>query len=319
MTTRRLIFTGLFCATGFAAAPVHLELIGQVTGTGRAGMQVTLYAIEEPYASTTFTEAGGEFRFHAVPAGMYTLSAMKRSIGAVRRTVEVTPSLADTKGVVRVEIRYDPTEAAGVGGGTVSKNQLSVPNRARDKAEEAHRRLGKHDVEGAKRNLREAVAIAPQFAQAWNALGMIAYQTHDLALAEQYFRTALTAEPGAYEPLANLGGVLLTQSRFQESLDCNRRALSERPTDALANAQAGIAYFALEEYDHAEKALKEALRVDPSHFSKPQLFLADIYLHGGDLAAAAQALKDYLARHPDAPDADRQRERIRKWEQRQAP
>ena len=43
------------------------------------------------------------------------------------------------------------------------------------------------------------------------------------------------------------------------------------------------------------------LRVDPSHFSKPQLFLADIYLRRGDRRAAAEALKDYLERRPDAP------------------
>jgi Tfp pilus assembly protein PilF len=303
---------------GFAGPARPLDLIGHVSGLERRA-QVTLFAVEEPFNATTFTDSGGEFRFHGLPAGTYTISVLRRSIGATRRTVVVSPALADEKGAVRVTISYSPAEAAGVGGGTVSKNLLSVPARAKAKAADAHHRLEKRDVEGAQRSLKEAVAIAPQFAQAWNALGMIAYQTHDLPAAEQYFRTAIAAEPDAFEPAVNLGGALLSEGRFKESQDWNRRALMARPTDPLANVQAGIAYFALGDYDRAEVALTETLRVDPSHFSNPQLFLADIYLLRGDRAAAAAQLKDYLARHPDAADADRQRERIRQWEKPLAP
>lgn len=295
----------------FAAQPPRFDLIGQVTGIGRKAVQVTLFSVEEPFTSTTLTDPWGEFRFHAVRSGTYTVSVLKNSVGATRRTVVVSPGLADEKGAVRINIAYDAAEAAGHSGGVVSKNSLSVPQTARSKYTDAQKRLEKHDPEGAIRNLKEAVAIAPQFTQAWNALGMIAYQTHDLPAAEKYFRTAIAGEPNAFEPTANLAGVLLSQSKFKESLDYTQRALASRPTDPLANAQAGIAYFGLGDYAEAEAALLEALRVDPSHFSKPQLFLADVYLHRGDPAAAAEALKDYVARHPDAADAVHQRERIR--------
>ncbi len=146
-------------------------------------------------------------------------------------------------------------------------------------------------------------------------MGMIAYQLHDLAAAEQYFRTALAGEPSAFEPAANLAGVLLSQGHFADSLAVNQKALTARPNDALVNVQAGIAYFALGDYGHAEAALLQTIRVDPSHFSKPQLFLADIYLKRGNAAAALDALKDYVARHPDSADAEHQRQRIRQLEQ----
>jgi Tfp pilus assembly protein PilF len=303
------------CMTAFAAEPTHLDLIGEVTGVGRAPVLVTLFAIDNPYTAATETDFLGEFRFHALPPGNYTVSVLKSGLGATRRTVVVTPSLADPKGVVRVTIRYDPSQAAGVSGGTISKNSLSVPPKARAKYTDSLRQLGKHDVEGAKRSLNQAVELAPQFTQAWNALGMIAYQTRDFSAAEQDFRTAIAAEPSAFEPAANLAGVLLSEGKFEESLSVNQRALASRPADALANVQAGIAYFSLGDYDRAEAALLQTLRVDPSHFSKPQLFLADIYLHRGDGASALETLKDYVARHPDAADADRQRQRIRRLEQ----
>lgn len=316
-----LFFLAGFALAGFAAAAPspHWDLVGEIAGSGKGSVQVTLFAVEEPYNATAFSNVGGEFRFNALPAGMYTVSILKRRLGAVRRTVDVSPSLADNKGVVHVVIPYEPTEAAGVGGGTVSATLLTVPARAKDKAGAAQRLLSKHDVEGAKRSLKEAVELAPKFAQAWNALGMIAYQTHDLPAAEHFFRTAIAADSSATEASINLGGVLLSEGAYQESLVYNQRALISRPADPLANVQAGIAYFALEDYDRAEAALLQTVRVDPAHFSKPQLFLADIYLHRGNPAAAADQLKDYLARHPDAADVDRQRQRLRRLEQRPAP
>jgi Tfp pilus assembly protein PilF len=314
----RILAAAVLCASALAtaparaAAPTHLDLVGQVTGLGRRAARVTLFAIDEPFSATTETDLA-EFHFHDLAPGDYTVSVQK-NLGAIRRTVVVSPSLADRKGVVRVTIHYEAAEAAGVGGGTISKNSLSVPPKARDKYTESQKQLARHDVEGAKRVLKDAVDIDPQFTQAWNELGMIAYQTHDLPSAEQYFRTAIGAEPSAFEPAVNLAGVLLSQGKFEESLSVNQRALARRPNDALANVQAGIAYFALRDYDRAEAALLETLRVDPSHFSKPQLFLADIYLHRGDGAAAVEALKDYVARHPDSADAEHQRQRIQQLE-----
>lgn len=296
------------------AAPNRFELIGTVSGAGRHEVQVTLFAVNEPFASTTFTDFLGEFRFHGLRAGDYTLSVLKASLGAVRRTVVISPSLADAKDAIRVAISYDAAEASGVRGGTISASVLSVPARAKAKAEEAHKRLGKRDVDGAKACLQEAISIAPHFAQAWNALGMIAYQTHDLIAAEQDFRTAIAAEPSAFEPLVNLAGVLLSENRYEESLKFDEQALTLRPADSLANVQAGIGYFAVGKYDLAEAALTETLRTDPAHFSKPQLFLADIYLLRGDIPGAVRQLKDYLDRRPDSPERDRLMARIQRLE-----
>src|SRR5262249_36633747 len=122
------------------------------------------------------------------------------------------------------------------------------------------------------------------------------------------------AEPNAFEPAVNLAGVLLSEGKFEDSLAVSKRALAERPAEPLANAQAGIAYFGLHDYDRAETALLQAVRVDPAHFSKPQLYLASIYIDWGKPEGALAALKDYVERHPDADDAARQRRRIEQLE-----
>jgi Tfp pilus assembly protein PilF len=151
--------------------------------------------------------------------------------------------------------------------------------------------------------LRRAVEIAPQFSAAWNQLGTIAYQTRQFSDAETNFRKALAANPEAFEPLVNLGGVLLNLGRLREALGYNQQAVARRPNDALANSQLGLSYFELDEMDLAEKYLKAAVQIDPAHFSHPQLPLAEIYIQRGDRVSAVQALRSFLDRHPDSPEA----------------
>jgi Tfp pilus assembly protein PilF len=304
---------GFAAAAGAKPEPQKLELRGRITGFGRMRMaRVTLFGVDSPFAESTVTDLGGEFRFHSLQPGTYSLAVSRRSLGEVRRTVVVSAGLADRKGSVHVTIRYSSTEAmADKSAGTISRQQLAVPKRAWNEFLSAQKRLAKRDADGAKQHLEKAVAIAPQFSAAWNSLGVMAYQKSDLTEAEADFRKALAIEPNAFEPAVNLGGVLLGRGRLEEALQYNRQAVAARPRDALANAQAGMTYFQMGDIDRAEPLLIAAQRADPSHFSRPQLFLAMIYMERGDVDAARRELADCIARHPDDPDTPRIRGQLR--------
>jgi Tfp pilus assembly protein PilF len=303
--------TVLLAADRNAAPGTNLELQGKITGAASLrSLRVNLFGVETPYVESAEVNRSGEFRFHALAPGNYTVAVIRKNLGEVRRTVVVSAAVADPSGVVHATIPYTSSEAAAnPNGGVVSVHQLSVPANASAKYTEAQKRLAMHDPEGAIRILEEAVAIAPQFATAWNALGVIAFQAGDYARAETLFRKSLAAEPGAFEPLVNLGGVLLKQSALKKdaaitALPFNQRAVHDRPEDALANAQLGMNYFKLDQFDQAEQYLLAAKRLDPAHFSQPQVFLADIYARRGNRSAAIKELEDVLALRPDGPLSD---------------
>ena len=188
--------------------------------------------------------------------------------------------------------------------------ELAIPERALRDYLDAHRDLEKRDVEAAGKLLEHAVEVAPRFANAWNTLGTIAYQTGRFPLAEQRFRQALQQDPTAYEPLVNLGGVLVTLHKLDEALEVNVHATLTRPNDALANSQLGMTYFELGQFDSAVKYLERARQIDAAHFSHPQLFLAEIHLRRGQKGEAATMLEDFLQHHPDYPRAEIMRRNI---------
>ena len=292
-----------FLSSAVLLSAEDLELRGQVTGAANTHtLRVNLFSVETPFAASAEVNRAGEFHFRGLPPGNYTVALVRKNLGEVRRTVVVSSGVADESGVVHTTILYTSAEAAAnPSGGTISVHQLSVPGNASAKYADAQRRLAGRDPEGAVHSLEEAVAIAPQFSAAWNALGVIAFQTGDDGRAETLFRKALSADPNSFEPLVNLGGALLKRNAPVDALLFNQSAVRERPEDALANAQLGMNYFKLDQFDEAEQYLLAAQRLDPAQFSQPQLFLAEIYARRGNRSAAIKELEDLLKLRPDGP------------------
>lgn len=262
---------------------------------------VALHGSTSPFHASTLAGADGRFRFRNIQQGTYTLIIFVPGQGETRKTISVGPSTADRKGRIEIAVRLDESRMTPDRSSVVSVRELSIPQKAREEYRNASRRLEARDVAGAVACLERAVQMAPQFAAAWNFLGTIAYQTQRYADAEKYFLRALEADANAYEPVVNLGGVYVTIGRFDEAWKYNLNAVLRRPNDALAQSQMGMTYFGLGRYDLAEKYLLEAIRLDPAHFSHPQLTLAEIYVRRGQEARAADVLEDFVRRHPDNP------------------
>jgi tetratricopeptide (TPR) repeat protein len=260
----------------FAAADLF-ELHGRFTPPAVAS--VSIYRVASPFSASTLTYEDGAFKFKRLEAGAYTVAVFIPSKGEARRTVEVQPG-HDVRGKISITLNLKDADfhLAGHLSGlhSVTARQLSIPGKATRDYEAAQRDLRKGDHPSAVKRLERAVELAPQFATAWNLLGTIAYQTQNYLRAEECFRAALAQDPKLYEPLVNLGGVLINLRKLDEAYQYNQHAVLLRPHDALANAQLGMTYFGLGNDDAAEKYLRKAVEIDPAHFSRPQLLLAEI-------------------------------------------
>ncbi len=263
---------------------------------------IFLEGVTVPLAVHTLVDRAGKFKFKNLIPGMFTLVAYIPRAGEKMQTVEVSRSLADKNGRIFLDIVFQ-RNVTSTSLNEISTVELSIPNKAKKEYSKSREKLAKQDVQGAIAHLKKAVEFAPQFSDAWNKLGTLAYQAGDYALAESYFRSALKHDPDYYPSLVNLGGALLSQHKIQEALPLNLEAVKARPDDALAQSQLGLNYFFLKKFDEAENYLKRAVILDPGHFSYPQLVLAEIYLLRKDDASLARELEQFLRLHPDAEQA----------------
>jgi len=311
----RMLATLWLAAAAFAGQPLY-DLYGQVRPAGEAS--ISLFGAITPFDVSTLSE-DGRFHFRKLLPGTYTIVVFSPEHGEARRTVEVGPGTADSRLRVSAQLDFAPGDFTFVGPvrrrDTVSARDLAIPENALRDYEEARKALSRRDSASAVSHLERAVKAAPQFAAAWNELGTIAYQTQHFDRAEECFRQALDQDPRAYEPLVNLGGVEVTLHKTERALDYNIYAVLARPNDALANSQLGQAYFQAGNDDLALKYLEIARRLDPAHFSHPQLVMAEIHLRRNQRDAAAADLEDFLKFHPDWPKAAEMRRAIAQWRQ----
>ncbi|HMD70652.1 MAG TPA: tetratricopeptide repeat protein [Bryobacteraceae bacterium] len=306
----RFLLPALLAASAFAAGPLF-DLSGQLLPPRRAS--VSLFATKTPFTAATVSDAAGRFAFKKLPADDYTVAVVVAGRGEARRTVEVGPAAAGSHQRVSLTLDLKDSDfepAAVVPQHSVSVGQLAIPTAALRQYQQAQKDLARRHPDAAVKRLENAVSIAPEFAMAWNELGTIAYQTRKFDRAEECFRQALQQDPGSFEPLVNLGGVLVTVHKLDLAADYNLRAVLIRPNDALANSQLGLTYFELARMDLAQKYLERARQIDPAHFSHPQLLLAEIHLRRGQRREAAAVLEEFLKYHPDWPQAAKMRETI---------
>ena len=302
----------LLACTARAVEPgPRYELRGQIL-THRRRAIVILQSVTRVFQTYVRVELDGKFCIKKLEPGAYTTIILFPRRGEVRKTLEIGPSTADRKNRVNAVIPIDEDKLEREDQAGVSYRFYEVKDEAWKEYFAARKETEKGKAEAAVEHLKRAVEISPTFAGGWNELGTIAYRRRDFLEAERCFRKGLEADPNAFEPLVNLGGVLLTLDKAGEAWEYNVRAVARRPNDPLAQSQLGLTYYALGRYDLAEKSLLEARRLDPAHFSHPQLTLAEIALRRRQPKQAADWLEEFLHYHPDWPEAAKVKENIRK-------
>jgi tetratricopeptide (TPR) repeat protein len=124
-----------------------------------------------------------------------------------------------------------------------------------------------------------------------------ALAARDFARAEARCREALAVHGPRADVLANLGGVLLVQGRFEAAIDALRQARAALPDHPGILANLGLALLRGGEPREAAVVLERAASLDPRQVDAlNHLGLAHAAV--GDVAAAAGAFERALARMP---------------------
>ena len=307
----------LVCTTLAPAAENKFTLTGRVRPPAE-GVTVGLHAIHTtaPFRVQKPADWKGRFKFSKLRPGTYTVIASHAKWGEVRQTIEIGSKFADEKG--RVEV----TLLRGTGASSddaprskdvlVAAQELTIATQARAHFRKADRRLREGKVEKAIEHLHHAVEISPQYADAWNQLGIIAHRHSEYEQAEAHFRHAVELDAGGFEPIVNLGAALLAMDQTDEALAHTERAYAMRPDDPLANAQLGSIFFKVGDYEKALPYLNRAKEIDPGHYGYPQLYLARIYVERGEHQKAIQELEDFETHHPESPLVEANRKALHK-------
>ncbi len=142
---------------------------------------------------------------------------------------------------------------------------------------------------------QDAVRAKPGFALAYSNLGVALKDKGRLDEAVAASAQAIAIDPAMAQAHGNLGVALKDLGRIEEAIEAYRRAIAIQPNFAVAFSNLGNALKALDRIDEAVAAYRQAMAANP-RFGQPHTNVAAIALKRGDAKAALGICDDYLAR-----------------------
>ncbi|MBS4098403.1 MAG: tetratricopeptide repeat protein [Sulfuricella sp.] len=146
-----------------------------------------------------------------------------------------------------------------------------------------NRRMAADDAQGAEACFREALRLAPDFAEAWGNLGFLLARRGVADEAEDGYRRAIALEPNLPQLHLNLGALLAEQKRFDEAEAAYRLAIQLDPHAPAPWSNLGVLLACLRRDEEAEECYCTALALD-GNYAKARFNLSYLLLRQGRYA-----------------------------------
>ncbi len=308
---------------------------GKIVPSPATRLRVDLY-LDTIRLDTAYTDLDGTFRFERQqPGRRYEIHI---DIGpGVEYVEEVDFSFnypvmihIRPQGIRETELGRDKSK----GGGTViSLASLKVPRNAAKEFEkgqqigrDAARQIQKcyqdtKDIDKCRQGsqkksdeallrLRKATELYPEYAEAFNEIGLVHQRQNQVEEARKAFEQAIAADPKWVQSYLQLASIQLAANQPQELLETSSKVLQLNPTLSPGHFFQSVAQFYLGHLDDAEKSALEADKHDHAQVPQLHLLLARIYQQKGNNGEAEKQLRAFLKENPNASNADKIRAEI---------
>jgi type IV pilus assembly protein PilF len=146
-------------------------------------------------------------------------------------------------------------------------DEPEVRRRARIRLELASNYFENGQTAVALDEVKQALAVDPTYADAFNLRGLIYMRLNDIALADESFRRALALRPGDPNLLHNYGWLLCQQQKFADADQQFGRALASPAYTARAKTlmARGLCQSSAGQVAEAEQSLLKAYELDAAN------------------------------------------------------
>jgi tetratricopeptide (TPR) repeat protein len=188
-------------------------------------------------------------------------------------------------------------------GSSISANRLNIPEKAQRELEKALKAAAKKDLAQADRHLRAALALYPQFSDAYHNLGVIALLQSEEAIAESHFQHALELDERNLYPLFALAQVRLAHDDAAAAQGYVERFLTVSPTNPYGLSLLANVQVLQGQWDTALRTLARLEAMDHKDLAALHLLAGSVFELQNAQERAIVEYKKYLREAPHATDS----------------
>ena len=145
---------------------------------------------------------------------------------------------------------------------------------------------------------KKAILIKPDYAAAYNNMGVVLKDIGKIDEAMQLFNKAILINPDYEEAYNNLGNVFNELGRFKEAIDSINKSISLKPNYVLAYNNLGIVLAAQGKLDGAIEAFQKAVLIKPD-FADAYNNMANVLKDQNKFQKAIDAFKKAILFNPN--------------------
>ncbi len=264
----------------------------------------------------TFTDDRGEANFR-VPGGNYRVRVSGQDIEDLTSDMfEVDSLMGIHQEFVRVTLKPE-AQAQFSADSSVAVVDINVPRKAQKEFNKGVDSFRKDKLPEAKSRFEAAIALYPQYATAYNYLGVVEIRAGATAPAQTAFEQATTINDKYADALLNLGKIMYQQHKYPETESALLRVISLEPQNALALAMLSHAQLLNGKPDLALANARRAHATGVPHMASAHLIAANVLEARHDMAGALGEYNLYLAEAPNSPAAARIKAGIDRYQKAQ--
>jgi len=240
-------------------------------------------------ADRAYVNASGVFELGSVANGLYEMRVMRQDGTVIsREQIAVSPSLRE----VAVTLPEEPATQPGAGTISVTQLQHKPSSKARKAFAASEKKSQKGDVAGAIDKLNEAIALDPEYMEAYNNLGCKLIATDRPEEAVQALQRAIDIDAHAPLAHANLAAALLALHRPAEAERAARTALDTGGALSTTRYLLGLSLIHQRKFTHEAV---QSLRQAEDQYPAARLAAAAALERLGEVQAAKVELDGYLS------------------------
>lgn len=292
-----------------------------IIGNGRsAGPYLQVRLMQGPTGSalaTTYTDDRGEAHFLSIPLGSYHVQVSGDGIQTTdSETFEVDErKISQSEWITVRQLEDSGPKPVSAHSNMVSAADLNVPTKARKELDKANEEMAEQNWKKSLEHLNNALKIDPQYATAYNNLGVLYAKMGDIPHEEEALQKAVTLDGHFAPALVNYGKLCMLQKNFPHAEDLLQQAAAVEPNNPGTLMLLADAEYMDHHFDTAILHARQAHDSGSDHPSFVHYIAARAYQQENHPQQALAEFETFLKEEPKGPRADYVRADVARIEQ----
>jgi tetratricopeptide (TPR) repeat protein len=300
-------FARAFALSLLLAATSSLSWAGFIRGVvhyqdGRPADHVILRIRSDlvtAYQAEVSTDVQGKFDFDGLPDSRFHLTIEGQGFVPYESAIDISMSKMAYE-MITLRLNKDPdAKVVPPEGpkGSLNARIAQIPPEAHKEFDLGKQNMQAHDVTGSLQHFQKAVDLYPNYAEAYQLMGVVNLETGKFADAEPQLAKATEIEPKLTTAFFALGICRNQMAKYAEAETALARGLELDPNSADGHYHIAEAYWNLGRFDDSEPHARKSLELKPD-MAPAHVLIGNSMLRKRDAPGALKEFKEYLRLAP---------------------